>query len=487
MENSNYKNIRQAAVAGQFYPEEAGVLEQAVKGYIKDAGASVHLGVHFNFVPKAIIVPHAGYDFSGPIAAHSYQQLEGITAGTVILLCNSHQAYFSGVAIDETRAWETPLGQIEVDRASADKLVKANDRIKYNGNAHVSDHVLEAQLPFLQVVLDNKFKILPILFGNSDSDDYKILANALANILDKNDIIVASTDLSHYPAYADANKIDKKTLEMIVDGDIEKLEKYIEEIKASGVENEQTVCCGIDGVKTVMELADIFSWKKAEVLHYANSGDAVIGDKKAVVGYGAAVFGKEDDFRRKDEVQNRNKLDDEQKKELLKIARETIEEFVLNNRIKEFDIQDERLNWKEGAFVTLYLNNRLRGCIGQIIPSGEPLWKIVRDMAIAAASEDPRFNPVDAEELKKAEYEISVLSAPEKIDNWGKIELGKHGVIVKKGFRSGVFLPQVADETGWDLEKFLQELCSQKAGLPADCYRDDPEIELQVFTAQVFR
>jgi len=179
-------------------------------------------------------------------------------------------------------------------------------------------------------------------------------------------------------------------------------------------------------------------------------------------------------------------LDKRQRKELLAIAGQTVESYVREGKILKFEIKDERLQKKEGAFVTLHKDGELRGCIGQIIPTDKPLWEVVRDMAIAACSEDYRFNPVAENELNKLDYEISVLSAPEKIDNWQDIKLGEHGVIVKKGGRSGIFLPQVATETDWSLEEFLSQLCSQKAGLDPDCYKNDPSVKLKTFTAQVF-
>jgi len=179
-------------------------------------------------------------------------------------------------------------------------------------------------------------------------------------------------------------------------------------------------------------------------------------------------------------------LNSHQQKELLKIAKETVENFVLTGEIPEFKIIEEKLKQRQGAFVTLYKAGELRGCIGQIVPSNEPLWQVVRDMAIAACSEDNRFNQVSKDELKELEYEISILSVPEPIDDWQKIELGKHGVIIKQGGRSGVFLPQVATETGWNLEEFLSELCSQKAGLSPSCYKDK-NTKILVFTAQVIK
>ena len=172
---------------------------------------------------------------------------------------------------------------------------------------------------------------------------------------------------------------------------------------------------------------------------------------------------------------------------LLDIAKKTVESYVKQGEIPEFNITDENLNQNQGAFVTLHKSNQLRGCIGQIIPSQKPLWQVVRDMAISACSQDYRFNPVTANELSKINYEISVLSKPAKVDNWQDIKLGKHGVIITKNNQSGVFLPQVAEERGWNLEEFLSQLCSQKAGLDPDAYKNDPNIDLKIFTAQVFK
>ena len=248
-----------------------------------------------------------------------------------------------------------------------------------------------------------------------------------------------------------------------------------------GIDNEETTMCGIDGVRTVLEVCNLKQWNNIKILKYANSGDVSgIGGKKSVVGYGAVAFLKDNNMASDNKILNQG-----QQQRLLEIAKTTVEDYVKDKKVMDFKINDERLNWQEGAFVTIHKNGELRGCIGQIISTGEPLWKAVRDMAIAAATEDNRFLPVSVDELRKLDYEISVLSAPEKIGDWRKIEFGKHGVIVKQGRRTGVFLPQVAEETGWSKEEFLSQLCTQKAGLPADCYKDK-DAELFIFTAQVF-
>ncbi len=489
MENNEkeFNSVHQPAVAGQFYPMDASRLKKVIKNYINDVPEQ-----KVNGGTRGVIVPHAGYDFSAPVAAYSYKLLENKKVNTAVIICNSHTTYFSGIAVDESDAWQTPLGLVEVDKELAEKLVKYDKEIEYNSEVHKTDHTLEVQIPILQTMLKGNFKIVPILFGNSNSEIYKKLAEALAKNLGKDDIVIISTDMSHYPSYEDAKKIDQQTLEMIKTGDISKLETHIENIDNQNISNEQTLLCGIDGVKTGIELFNLMNWDEIKILNYANSGDVSIGSKDSVVGYGAAAFIENQTTSNpslskegEKESHNKNELNIEQKEKLLNIARFTVENYVRDKGIPEFEISDERLGWKEGAFVTLHKNGDLRGCIGQIIPSDSPLWEVVRDMAIAACSEDHRFNPVSEEELEGIDYEVSILSVPEKIDNWEDIELGKHGVIVKKGFRSGVFLPQVATETGWTLEEFLSQLCSQKAGLSPDCYQNK-DVELEVFTAQVF-
>jgi AmmeMemoRadiSam system protein A len=176
----------------------------------------------------------------------------------------------------------------------------------------------------------------------------------------------------------------------------------------------------------------------------------------------------------------------ENKKKLLEIVKETVEVYVKTKKILDFDIKEEELKVRRGAFVTLHLDGKLKGCIGQIIPTNEPVWRVVRDVAIEASSNDPRLESVVESELENIEYEISVLSVPRKISNWKEIELGKHGVIIEKDYQGGIFLPQVATETGWNLEDFLSHLCSDKAGLLPDAYKSDLEVEIKVFEAEVF-
>lgn len=474
------ENVRKAAVASVFYPGDKATLEKYVDTLLAQAQPPKIEGSL-----RAIMVPHAGYVYSGQVAAYAYKELEGRDIRTVILLGNSHTQGFDGISVYKKGSFETPLGRVKIDEKLAEKIIASDPRIKDRPSAHARDHILEVQLPFLQRVLKD-FKIVPIVFGSDDPKLTEILARTLKEHYDDRTLIVASTDMSHYPSYEAATIADEETLRAIGTGHAEALDNTMEQLAAKGMPNTQTFLCGVSGVRTVLLLAQALAPMTPVVLKYANSGD-VSDEKSRVVGYGAVAFvsDKKTVPLPPSPVKNDGDiLNEAERKELLGIARSTVESYVQNGIIPAFETSAGNIQKPLGAFVTLKENGQLRGCIGRFEAS-EPLYKIVQQMAVAAATQDTRFNPVSPGELKKLEYEISVLSPLRKILNAEEIALGRHGVSVSKGFHHGVFLPQVATETGWSKEEFLSELCSQKAGLPRNCWQD-PKVDLQVFTAEVF-
>jgi hypothetical protein len=241
--------------------------------------------------------------------------------------------------------------------------------------------------------------------------------------------------------------------------------------------NLATCACGSEAIKVALLLDEQLKLDDTELLKYANSGD-VTGDHSQVVGYAAIVFGKKPN--------NPSSLTEAEQKYLLKIARDSIVSYLKTRSVPEFEPISTKLEQPQGVFVTLRKGDELRGCIGRIEETEVPLYKLVPEIAVAAAFEDTRFMPVESKEMKDIKIEISVLTTPRKIkDPTREIELGKYGVIVKKGVQSGVFLPQVAAETGWDLETYMGELCSQKAGLSWDCWTK-ADTEIYIFEAFVF-
>jgi len=279
--------IRPAYVAGQFYPADSEELREQINQYLQE----VDLDLISKKIMRAIIVPHAGYVFSGLVAAYAYKTLIGRRIKRVFLLGNSHRSYFDGLVVDDSDAWETPLGRVMVDKEVGRELASMNKRIFLSNEPHQGDHILEVQLPFLQVALADKFQIVPIVFGNQNPIDYQELGKVLLSVVGEEDLIVASSDLSHYPPASIAEKIDQQTLEHIVARDVVGLEEYIMMVKSQNIPGEETVLCGPEAVKTIMLMAQKQDWI-GRILHYAHSGNSPLGDKERVVGYGAIGFYK---------------------------------------------------------------------------------------------------------------------------------------------------------------------------------------------------
>jgi len=279
------RNIRNPAVAGAFYPADPSELNTLLAELFEKTSQPSSQPT-----PKAFIVPHAGYRFSGQVAAQAFRTLEGQRIRTAVLLGNAHAALFDGIAIDPHAGWHTPLGTVPVDETMRNRLIELDPTLYHqSGIAHRRDHVLEVQLPLLQHVLQPGFKILPLLFGQNPAGTYRQCADALLSLLSGNDLLIASSDLSHYPSYHDAQTIDPRTLEHMVGLDSQGLEQHEQEVMRRGIPGLETLFCGLDAVKTVLEIGSRLGWK-GKLLDYRNSGDAEPASRDAVVGYGAIMF-----------------------------------------------------------------------------------------------------------------------------------------------------------------------------------------------------
>ncbi len=461
--SSGAQETKYPNVSGAFYPANPKVLSDKIDSFLSVA---VVPQIEGNII--ALISPHAGYEYSAAIAAHGYKLIQGKQYKTVIILAPSHYHNFIGISIWPQGKFNTPLGDIEVDADFAIQIMKKLDGARFVPEAFAREHSLEVQLPFVQKVLPGA-KIVPIVMGSPNLSNSEDLAAALTEIIGNRDdvLIIASTDLSHYKPYLNANSIDKTTIGYFQNLDC----KGLWQADLSG----DAELCGIGPVMVVLAYAK-YNQAKIKILKHANSGD-VTGDFSKVVGYTSAVlYGG-------DNPKGVAMLTIEQKKTLLKIARESMENYVKTGKRKELTVDDPVLKKHQGAFVTLNKSGLLRGCIGRIV-SDSPLYEVVSDMAIEAAIDDPRFPPVTAKELKDIEIDISALSPIEEIKDVNKIEVGKHGIIMRRGFFSGLLLPQVATEYGWDRETFLKHTCL-KAGLPEDAWKDK-STQISIFSAEVF-
>jgi MEMO1 family protein len=459
-------DVKEPNVAGAFYPSDPLGLAAQVDGFLDKADPQPFEGEMF-----ALISPHAGYEFSGAVAGFGYKLIKDKPYKTVVVLAPSHQYAFRGVSVYPDGAFRTPLGVIPVDSDFSRKLSGRDQEISFEPRAFLKEHSLEVQLPFLQRALKD-FKIVAVILGDCEFSTCQRLAELLREAISgrQDVLVVASTDMYHGYDYQEAVNFDLPTLSAIKDMDPEKL--------YNGLKTNNFQLCGGFGVVTALMLANDLGYKEIKVLKYTDSAQ-VTGNKTKgnwTVGYSSVAIG-----RGKKEV---GMLKKDQRKKLLEIARNSIESYLKHGKKLELNESDPLLSQEMGSFVTLHEAGQLRGCIGNMVGT-QPLYLTVRDMAIEAATGDPRFSSVKLSELKNIEIEISVLSPLEKVDSAEKIELGKHGVIVKRGFNSGVFLPQVATETGWTKEEFLSHLCSQKAGLSPNAWKDK-STEMYIFTAEVF-
>jgi MEMO1 family protein len=474
--SSAVKIDRKPAVAGRFYPADSAELRSNLSEMFHDASAESLANV------VAIICPHAGYVFSGPVAASGYNQVDPDRQyDNVFIIGSSHQVAFMGASVYDKGDYVTPLGTVPVNRQLADKLISENPVFTFNPEADKTEHSLEVQVPFLQYHLKKPFKMVPIVLGTQSEQTCNKIAQALKPYFGGNNLFVISTDFSHYPSYGDAKVTDKATCDAILADDPKKLVAFLDSYKNSNVRNLATNLCGWTSVLTLLYM---ISGDPQYVLHpveYRNSGDSKYGDKNQVVGYWAIAVtktgkpaGKSASFE----------FSDKEKEILLGIARNTVKTYVTTRKRPAIDTTGFTPNLKlhTGAFVTLKEKGELRGCIGRFT-ADMPLYEVVQEMAVASATQDNRFEPVIPAEVAKLEIEISVLSPMKRIDSPDDIVLGKHGIYIKKGYYSGTFLPQVATETGWTKEEFLGHCSRDKAGIGWDGWKT---AELYTYEAVVF-
>jgi len=427
------RTIHHAVVAGSWYPANRGELKSMVDYFL--AGA---VNARLNGTVRAVIVPHAGYPYSGQVAADAFAQVDH-EYGKVYILGPSHFYPLEGMAMLNVTDFETPLGLVPV--AGEAKGIYASTQAREVPEAFQKEHSIEAELPFLQEQVQG-LGIVPMLVGEAESH---ALGQEIEGSLGNDDLIVVSADLSHFHDYGTAAGLDNSTLSAIL------------RLDSNGIMDSE-----IDAPWAVAALADIArdrNWEPV-VVKYANSGD-VTTDNSSVVGYAAIVFVE-------------RPIAENDQAVLLNLSRAALDEFVTEGRqiqINESSMPED-LKKKSGCFVTLYENNQLRGCIGYILPD-EPLYKCVIDNVINAAQHDPRFSPLGAGELNQTRIEISVLTNPKKLDFSSGDDLkGKlnenDGVVMRQSMKQSTYLPQVWEQIP-DKELFLSSLC-EKGGMIADCW-----------------
>jgi AmmeMemoRadiSam system protein B/AmmeMemoRadiSam system protein A len=487
---------RPPAAAATFYPAERAQLSAMVTSLLSQArrgSAPVPGDVRI----VGILVPHAGYVFSGATAAAAFQVLEGRQYDTVILLGPPHTMAVRGASVYCGTAFRTPLGTVPVDTTLARAIVRASPALNDDPAPHAAEHSLEVELPFLQTVLE-KARIVPILVMG-DPRTLDSVAGAIIDAITKSSagfsrvLLVISTDLAHYPGAVDAKASDEEILAAFASLDHQKLIAVDRKIMERKVANLACTMCGLDAAYVGLQVARAAGASTARILDMRTSADAGIAGagRESVVGYGSVVLtgpaGSEATFLAP--------LTDDEQAFLLRIARSSIEQYLKTGKPGSFTLPagSAHLRERRGCFVTLYERDReapgteatLRGCIG-MLTSDIPLVELVPRMALASAFEDPRFPPVRQDELADLSIEISVYrTGVEPIASADDFEVGEEGIILRLGSAEATFLPQVATEQGWSRTATLENLC-RKAGLERNAWKR-PDARLFVYRTQVFQ
>ena len=460
--------IRKPAVSGLWYPADRQKLEQLIDRLTNQA-RNTDVAIPSDSRLKALILPHAGFIYSGLTAAHASRVLEPGGYKKIILLGPDHRVGFKNGAISDVNAYQTPLGLVRL-HADAEKLRRQTELFHPSPTSDRYEHSLEAIIPFLQTYLNN-FELVPIVLGPTDIQQ---MADIIDPLLDQDTLLVISSDLSHFLPYSEARSRDRQTLDLILSRQTARLI------------NKENSACGKIPILVLLELARRHRWNSV-LLHYSNSGDTA-GDKKRVVGYAAIAF-FEETTPTGSSVIDHHIFSHAEGQDLIKLARLTIMDRLglhVDTTALDKDMVKPCYQKRCGTFVTITTkSDKLRGCIGNLTSKLTVAEGIKRN-SIGAAFSDPRFPPLKASELDDIHISVSILTQPRLLDYShsadliAKLRVNEDGVIIRKANASATFLPQVWEQLPAP-EKFLTHLCL-KAGLPADAWRKSG---LKVWTYQV--
>ncbi len=498
--------VRPSAIAGRWYPAERALVVGEVQQLFSDASPAPVLSGK----PEALLVPHAGWRYSGPVAAAAFRNLHRGDFARVVIVGPSHTVPFDGFSVTDADAYETPLGSVPICREATDAL-RDGTRVRTVAGAEDREHSVEIELPLLQRALGS-FCLVPIVVGNTTAESQKAMAERLSRLHDGKTLFVFSSDFTHYGSrygYAPfgssarlaREKIraqNERSVALILEKDAAGFRRFLDE-------TGDTIC-GRHGIGVLLELLPRISPKAAGALlaRYASIDIPQSEDDNSVT-YVAMAFaeGKPPSGAPMEKPPlhetcsaDAPPFDAAFGGKLLALARATIDTQLsgtdaMDGALAALPQGRKDLDQLRGVFVTLKRTDpievaregKLRGCVGQIFPV-LPLRQAIVNAAVSAALHDNRFPRVEAAELARLEVEITLLSPPKAVASWREIKLGTHGIVIDKAGRRAVFLPQVPGEEGWTIEETLTHL-SRKAGLPSDAWKEGSVFS--VFTGQIFR
>lgn len=479
------KKVMVSPLAGRWYPSG----ERALRDDIAERCKGIQVVRKRNVC--AAVVPHAGYRFSGSVAAGVYLRIDPKRFSRVVVMGPSHYVGMRNqVSVPDATHFATPLGELRADTAFVARM-RQLPFVTHLPAAHENEHSDQIQLPLIQACLSSNLPVVCVVCGHFDGPSLVKAASALRTLLDDQTLVVASSDFTHYGAnygYVPFTRDVEKNLEALDMGVFDlfarkDLPGFLEYLDRTGA-----TVCGRDPLAFLLAMMPADA--RVERTAYETSGHLLHDDKNSVSYVGALVVGAWGTPARTAAAAapSGDALSDDDCGRLLAFARATIETALKSGESTAAAAEPAGgltpgMKAVRGGFVTLHARGDLRGCIGEIVPRRE-VWKVVREQALNAAFHDPRFAPVRAGEWKSVDLEISILSPPRPVASWRDIVIGKHGMVLSKSGRSAVFLPQVAPEQGWGIDETLTHL-SLKAGLPPDAWREGAEY--LVFEAQVVR
>jgi AmmeMemoRadiSam system protein B/AmmeMemoRadiSam system protein A len=479
--------VRKSVLAGSWYSSDSGELASTIDTLLRKTETKKSLEN-----PLILILPHAGYQYSGMVAAAGYNLIKNTNPGIIVLMAPSHHSYFHGCSTLCVDYYETPLGRVRVEKQIAKKLLEGK-YFKTDNYAHRHEHAIEIHLPFLQRMFKNIIKerigILPILVGDIDNDDAIKIAKAVIDVIGNRErpLIIVSTDFTHYgmrfnyvPFSSRSKDVLIKKLRDLDYGAIEAILKRDARGFSSYVNKTGITICGRNAIRIALSIP--IEGFNSELIMYRTSGD-VSGDYDNSVSYAAIALSGRIEYSKRNPG-NELTLSDGDKRFLLSLARRNIQSIMLK---KPLNIDESTVppscRIRRGAFVTLKIKDNLRGCIGYF-EGVKPLYQAIIDNSFNAAFKDPRFLPLKKDEFSAVKIEISVLTEPRELDSINEIEIGRDGLIIDGGYSRGLLLPQVPVEWGWNREEFLIHTC-RKARLPDYAWRGK-NIKIYRFQATIF-
>ena len=429
--------IREPSISGQFYPASPEELKSMIRGMVDEKAAKEDVIGYY--------APHAGYIYSGPVVGATVSRVN--FKDTCVILGPSHYGMGEPFSILTEGAWRTPLGDVEIDSELAKAILANASNLREDRLAHLREHSIEVQLPFIQYFRPD-IKFVPILLSHTNAAVYRSIGVAIARAIKdsgKEVVIVASGDMNHYESQKITHTKDRQAIESILKLEAGELLERVQEFNIS--------MCGYGTAACLIYAAKEFGMVKTELVKYQTSGD-ITHDFSAVVGYAGILFKGVNESAP------------------VKLARETVESFITRGEIPHPKNIPSEMKGKAGVFVSLHKGDELRGCIGTIEPDEENIAQEIIRNAVHSATRDPRFNPVIADELPQLEYSVDILTEPEPVNSEKDLDPKKYGAIVEAGWRRGLLLP---DLEGVDTVQRQLEICRMKAGIgpeePVKLYR----------------